>query len=282
MVKSHPILRVSALMLGLALPANAQEANIGTVVATVGAQDITVGHVLDVKRLLPQQYQTIPEDVLFQGIVDQLVRQSLLSQSLDAQPSWIETSLENERRNLRSQIVMGQLESDAAGEDAVRALYEERYASAEPEQEFSAAHILVETQEKAAELVTALNAGADFGETAKEHSTGPSGPGGGELGWFGMGQMVPPFEQAVLEMEVGSISEPVETQFGWHVIKLNEIRDLAAPAFEEVQGELAAELGTTAIETRLKELESQIEVKRAEADSIPPSVLSTLSLTGDQ
>jgi len=182
MVFSHPILRTCAVAIALATPAFSQDATVNTVVATVGGDDITVGHVLDIKRLLPQQYQTIPDEVLFQGIVDQLVRQTLLSQSYEEQPAWIEMSIANERRNLRSQIVIDRLEKEAASEEAVRALYDERYVNAPAEQEYSAAHILVETEAKANELVVLLNGGADFEETAKAHSTGPSGPRGGDLG----------------------------------------------------------------------------------------------------
>ncbi len=282
MVFSHPILRASAMAIALATPSFAQEATVNSVVATVGGEDITVGHVLDIKRLLPQQYQTIPDDVLFQGIVDQLVRQTLLSQSFEEQPAWIEMSIANERRNLRSQIVIDRLEAEAGTEDAVRALYEERYVNAPAEQEYSAAHILVDTEEKANELVVLLNDGADFGETAKAHSTGPSGPREGDLGWFGKGQMVAPFEQAVMALEPGTISAPVETQFGWHIIRLNEIRDTAAPAFEEVQGELAAELGNKAIEEHLAQLTENANVTRVEDGSVPASVLSTLELTSAQ
>ncbi len=278
MVFSHPILRASIVAFALVSPVAAQETSLSSVVATVGNDQITVAHVLDVKRLLPQQYQTIPDNVLFPGIVDQLVRQALLAQSLDEEPAWINVSLENEKRNLRSDLVMREIQSSAATKEALKELYDERYAGP-AEQEYSAAHILVETEEKAAELVQLLRDGADFGETAKEHSTGPSGPRGGDLGWFGKGQMVPPFEQAVMSMEPEAISDPVQTQFGWHVIRLNEIRDVQPPAFEEVEAELANELGNRAIEKRLAELESTTSVQRVPEDEISPEVLSTLKLS---
>ena len=75
--------------------------------------------------------------------------------------------------------------------------------------------------DEAKAIVEELKGGADFAATAREKSTGPSGPGGGSLGWFGAGAMVPEFETAVAAMEAGDISDPVQTQFGWHVIKLN-------------------------------------------------------------
>jgi len=90
--------------------------------------------------------------------------------------------------------------------------------------------------------------------------------------------MVAPFEQAVMAMEAGGVSAPVETQFGWHIIRLNEIRDTAAPGFEEVQGELAAELGNKAIEEHLAKLEAASTVTRVEDGTVPVTVLSSIDL----
>ena len=279
MVFSHASVRAAALVAVLAMPAFAQDPTIESVVATVGPQEITIGHVLDIKRQLPEQYQTIADDVLFKGIIDQLVRQTLLSQSLESDPSWIETSLENERRNLKAEVVMNTIQSDGVTEASIQALYDERFASQAAEQEYNASHILVETEEAANTLVAALNGGADFAETAKEHSTGPSGPNGGSLGWFGKGQMVKPFEDAVLAMAPDEVSNPVQTQFGWHIIKLIEIRNIEPPTLDSVRGEIENELVNRAIEARLVELETKTTITRNDAD-FEPSILSTLSLSG--
>lgn len=277
MEKTHSLLRGVALALILGTPSFAQEADLSTVVATVGGTDITVAHVLDVKRQLPQQYQTLAEDVLFNGIVDQLVQQEMLSKTISDTPAWIATSLENEQRNLLSSVVVDQIQAAAVTEDILQAAYAARHANAPAEVEFRAAHILVETAEKAEELIALLADGGDFSALAAEHSTGPSGPRGGDLGWFGKGQMVPEFENAVVNMEAGSVAGPVETQFGFHVIKLNEVRDIAPPAFEEIRGELELELQNAAVQAKLAELMAATVVVRPETP-IDPSVLSTLDL----
>ena len=85
-----------------------------------------------------------------------------------------------------------------------------------------ASHILVKTEEEANDLLAKLNEGADFGELAEEHSLCPSKRDGGDLGYFGKGMMVKPFEDAAFSMEAGEVSQPVETQFGWHLIKLTD------------------------------------------------------------
>ena len=174
---------------------------------------------------------------------------------------------------------MDDVAAKAITDEAVNALYTERYASEAPAMEYSAAHILVETQEAAQALTDQARGGADFGELAREHSTCPSGPRGGDLGWFGLGQMVPPFENAVVSMNAGEVSDPVETQFGWHVIKLNEAREIAPPPLEEVRGEIETELSNAAIQEFVEGLESGADGTRV--DGIPSDVLTTLSLTGE-
>lgn len=124
-------------------------------------------------------------------------------------------------------------------EEDIRARFDKEIAAVEPEQEIRARHILVKTAEEANAIIAELDGGADFVELAKTKSTGPSGPQGGDLGFFGKGQMVPPFEAAAFELEAGAYTKtPVQTQFGFHVIKLEEKRDRPLPKFEEVQDQM--------------------------------------------
>lgn len=124
-------------------------------------------------------------------------------------------------------------------EDDIRARFDKEIAAVEPEQEIRARHILVKTAEEANAIIAELDGGADFVELAKTKSTGPSGPQGGDLGFFGKGQMVPPFEAAAFALEAGAYTKaPVQTQFGFHVIKLEEKRDRPLPKFEEVQDQM--------------------------------------------
>ncbi len=271
------ILATCAVCISLSLPAAAQDAEPGTIVATVNGTDITIGHLLAVKDQLPQQYQTLPDDVLFDGILDQLIQQTLLEQTLDQAPSWLDTSLENERRNILSSVVVDALRDGAVTDEALQAAYAASYQNVPVEREYNASHILVETEEKAKQLVAELDGGADFAELAAEHSTGPSGPNGGQLGWFGTGRMVPEFELAVLGLEVGAVSAPVQTQFGWHVIRLNDARDVPPPSLDDVREELTVALQDAAVEAKIAELMAAGTIER-NASGVEPSVLSTVTL----
>ena len=105
-----------------------------------------------------------------------------------------------------------------------------------PTEQFKARHILVETQGAANDLIEQLNEGADFASLAEEHSTGPSGPGGGDLGWFSPEQMVKPFADAVAGLEDGSYTPtPVQTEFGWHVILREDSRENEPPTLDSVR-----------------------------------------------
>ena len=127
------------------------------------------------------------------------------------------------------------LDKNGATDAEIEAAYKEQIAAAPP-LEFKARHILVETQSEANSLVAELDGGADFAELAKTKSTGPSGPNGGDLGWFGPNHMVAPFSQAVAALEDGAYSEaPVQTQFGWHVILREESREATPPTLESVR-----------------------------------------------
>ena len=249
-----------------------------TVVATVNGTDITLGHMIVLKQRLPAQYQQLSPDVLFEGILDQLVQQTLLGQQVEALSQGSQLVLENETRSLRAAEEIQRISDGALSDEALQRAYEEAFAGLEPETEYNASHILVATEEEAQALVEQLEGGADFATLARENSTGPSGPNGGELGWFGKGAMVEPFETAVIALEPEAISAPVQTQFGWHVIRLNETRLTEAPALEEVRGELADVLRREAIENRITELTAGAEIERTAAGEIDPAVLNDISI----
>jgi peptidyl-prolyl cis-trans isomerase C len=125
--------------------------------------------------------------------------------------------------------------NNQATDEEMQALYDEQIQSA-PGQEFKARHILLETQGEAIDVIAQLEGGADFAELAKEKSTGPSGPSGGDLGWFPPDRMVAEFSQAVQELKDGEFSKvPVQTQFGWHVILREESRESVPPPFDSVR-----------------------------------------------
>ena len=282
MSKRLTFLSAAALSLTLMLPAQAEDApSVDTVLATVDGVEITLGHVIQTRQTLPQQYQQLPADVLFPGILDQLIQQSVLSATVEGEPKSVALAMENQRRSLMANLAIDAILATAVTDEKLQAEYDAAYGNVEAGQEYNAAHILVETEEEAKELVAEARGGADFAELAKEHSTGPSGPNGGSLGWFGAGMMVPPFEAATFALEVGAISDPVQTQFGWHVIKLNETRAIEAPSLEEVRGELEATVQQKAVEAQVLTMTAAANVDRSGAEGIDPAVLDQLSLDAE-
>lgn len=281
MQKPLTFLAPLAFLAAFSLPAAAQDAtpaDPSTVVATVGDTEITVGHMIVAWASLPEQYQGLPDDVLFQGILDQLVQQTALQQQFSGDlPSRISLQLENEQRSLvAGEAINGIMESPLAEAD-VLAAYAEEYSNSEQSTEFNASHILVETEEEALAIVEELKEGADFATVAREKSTGPSGPNGGQLGWFGEGAMVPEFEAAVVAMEPGAVSAPVKTQFGWHVITLNETRVQEAPKLEDVRAELEMQIRQIRTQAKIEEVTAAAQVDRSGAEGIAPSVIKQVS-----
>lgn len=265
------------LAVTLAMPAQAQDAN--TVVVTVNGTEITVGHMILARATIPEQYQQLPDDVLFEGILKQLVEQTLLAGDFSGDlPKRIALSLENEERSLIAGERVEALLSEALTNEALQEAYTLRFADAVPAQEYNAAHILVETEEEALAIKADLEGGANFATTAKEKSTGPSGPNGGSLGWFGQGAMVPSFEEAVVGLDVGAVSAPVQTKFGWHLIILNETRNGSAPTLDKVRPELEEEIRQAAMAAVIDALTEKAEIDQTGAEGIDPSILSDLSI----
>ena len=248
------------------------------VVATVGDTEITVGHVLLAQAALPQQYRQMPIEMLFPGLVDQLIQQVVLSNELEEPSPRIEMALENQRRSLSASEVVARFLETPVADDEIQAAYDAQYGSAGEEKEFNASHILVETEEEANALVEELNEGVDFAELATERSTGPSGPNGGSLGWFGAGMMVPEFEAAVMELEDGEVSAPVQTQFGWHVVKLNESRIKEAPALEDVREELELSIQQEKVKGYIDGLVENANVDRSGVDQVDPATLGNVEM----
>lgn len=277
MSKQFKLATLAAAFTLCAGAAFAQDGDMGkdTIVATVNGTEITMGHMMAAREGLPDQYRQLPEDVLYQAILDQLVNQAVLADSFEGEiPVDLERRFENDRRSLVASVVIEQIAEDGITDEALKEAYDKEYAEAEPDREYNAAHILVETEEQAAGLVTELEGGADFAELAKEHSTGPSAPNGGDLGWFSKGMMVPEFENAVAEMEDGAVSEPVQTQFGWHVIKLNESRLADKPDFDSVKADLESALFNELVEEEIERLRKLGSVEIKPADEVDPALLS--------
>ncbi|MGY9049865.1 hypothetical protein P775_23635 [Puniceibacterium antarcticum] len=287
MSRSTMKLSVAALAITLALPVampvQAQDApTADTVVATVNGVDITLGHMLVTRAGLPEQYNQLPSTVLWDGVMDQLIQQTVLANSDGTTESQgIKLALENQRRAMLASEAITKIAEGAVDDAAIQAFYDANYANAEMGTEFDASHILVESEEEAKAIEEELKGGADFATLAKEKSTGPSGPNGGELGWFGAGMMVEPFQKAVEGMKAGEISQPVQTQFGWHVIKLNETRAQSAPALDDVRDEITEQLQKQVVEAAINGLVAKADITRTAPEDIDTSVLDNIDLVGN-
>ena len=280
MLKAAPYLTALAVVCLSVLPARAEEPpSADTVVATVNGTPITLGHMIVAFSTLPPQYQQLDPAILFPGILDQLIQQEALAQAFGDEPGKaVQLSLENERRSLTAAEEVERVMAGAVTEDQIAALYAERFADGTAGDEYNASHILVETEEEAQAIVDEIAAGADFAELAQAKSTDTSGPGGGELGWFGPGRMVPDFEAAVIALEVGQVSGPVQTQFGWHVVKLNDTRKVEAPSLDAVRDDLALELQREAVRAHVDALTEAAEVDKPDLGDLDPSVITAFDL----
>ena len=264
-----------------AAPDFAEDMTADTVMATVNGTDITLGHMIALRDSLPQQYLSLEDKVLFDGVLDQLVQQTILAQEREkALTKRDELMLDVDRRAYLSGAVLNQIAASAVTEDSVSTAYDAKYAGTEPSREYHAAHILVATEEEAKKIHEAIVGGADFGDQAKEHSMDGSKASGGDLGWFPLSAMVEPFGKAVGALKVGELSEPVETQYGWHIIKLFEDRLAEAPKIEDVREEIEGEVRAAAVEGHVSKLVAGAKIEK-KVDGIDPTILRSTEILKD-
>lgn len=271
----------AAVTLALALPAAAADVTAETVVATVNGKNITMGDLLVVKEGLPAQYQQLPDDVLMNGLIEQLVQQMVLADSVEGKlTKREEIGLGATERAFLAGTALERVAATAVTEDAVKAAYDEQYAKVEPGKEYHARHILVPTEDEAKAVEKAIADRGDFATVANEKTQDPSGKtNGGDLGWFGAGMMVPEFEEAVAGLQPGQVSQPIQTQFGWHVIKLEEVRDAAVPTLDEVRPQIETQLQQAAVQAELAKATESAKIERTEG--IDPSVLRNQTLLNE-
>ena len=195
-------------------------------------------------------------------IATELLRQEAVKQGIDKRAEIIEQIKRQE-----SNILINTLMSDKFGdlnftEEELKTEYN-RLIGLSDANEFKARHILLNTEEDANAVLDALKGGADFVELAKEKSQGPSAPNGGDLGWFKSETMVPPFAEAVSKMEKGTYStSAVKTRFGWHVILLEDKREVELPSFEDVKQDVQRNLTRQTIEAYVKDLQNSATIVR--------------------
>jgi len=278
MMKRSGFWSAFALAAVLSGPALAEGETADTVMATVNGTKITLGQMIALKESLPPEYQSLPDDVLFKGIYDQLIQQEVLAQSVKDLGPRATATLDNEKRGYISGLAIDGIVKEAVTDAALQKAYDDRFKDAKPQTEYNAAHILVATQEEADALKAELVGGADFAELAKTKSTDTgSGANGGDLGWFGLGMMVKPFEEAVVGAKVGEVTGPVQTDFGFHLILVKETRIAEKPTLDQLRDELASQVENAAITAKIAELTKDATVTR-QGEALDPTLLKNSAL----
>lgn len=276
-----PLLAATALTAAmLGAPAFAQDAD--TVVATVNGETITLGQLIAMRQGLdPQTTQGLPDTALWDLMLDQMVRQTAVAQQAQPLSKRDTAALEIEKRAYLAGSVLEKVAGSEPTEAELKAAYDQAFGTqTEPKVEYNAAHILVKTKEEAEAIETQLKDGGDFGAIAAEKSTDPTtGPNKGELGWFQPEQMVAPFAEAVKALKKDEISAPVETQFGWHVIKLIDQRDTQPPKFEEIKDQLAVQVRRDKVQAEIEKRVAEAKVEKTEG--LSPDLLGKTELLGE-
>jgi peptidyl-prolyl cis-trans isomerase C len=272
--------RVYAIVASLSLavfaapfhPAAAEEKASGTVVvAKVNGQAITEADMRFAENELGPELGNLPPEVKRRALAEYLIDNMLFAEAAEGANLAATPEFEEQMRYLRHRLLREQYFEKTlratVSEDEAKKIYDARVAELKPEDEVAARHILVDSEEKAKELRAKIVAGADFAQVAKENSTDAgSKDQGGLLGYFGKGQMVPEFEAAVFKMIEGQVSEPVKTNFGWHIIKLEDRRRKEPPTFDSVKDTIINSLVVKAAQEKAAALRNKASLEYVDAD----------------
>ncbi|MBK8456674.1 MAG: peptidylprolyl isomerase [Phyllobacteriaceae bacterium] len=236
----HRLFRLLPFAVALVFAAPAARAADDTVVATVNGQPVTEGELTAIQTELESAFDKIPEDKKMAAALSALIEIRLMvedatKQGIDKKPALARKIALLRERALHAAYIEDQVAGKVT-EEEIRARYDKEIAAAPPVNEVRASHILVDEKAKADEIIKKLNEGADFAALAKENSKDGSAAEGGDLGFFGPGRMVPEFEKAAFALEVGAYTkEAVQSQFGWHVIKVTDKRQQVPPPYDQVK-----------------------------------------------
>ena len=259
-----------AFLTGPIATVSAEEKAGDAIVAKVNGKPITEAFMKLAEDELGRDLGDLPPEVKRRALAEYLIDNTLFAEAAEAQKLGETPAFQNQlnylkERLLRQEYFEKTLKS-AVSENEAKEIYKERIGSLKPEEEVSARHILVDSEEKAKELRAKIVAGADFAEVAKESSSDRGTKDqGGSLRYFGQGQMVPEFDTAVFKMKKGEISEPVKTNFGWHIIKLDDRRRKEPPSFEAVKDTIMNSLAMRKVQEKAAELRQKATLDYVDA-----------------
>lgn len=273
----------AALAFGLVLPAAAQtgaetgsgqdDATTPMVIATINGSPVTINLLASLINQLPENLRSQPIASYYDNLVDDIIDTRLAADQAIASgivdDPLLKELADRAMHRVLAEAWINQQIGEQLSEDAIADAYDKLVQDTESRTEIQARHILVATEEEAIAVIRRLDEGEDFITLAKELSTGPSGPNGGNLGYFGRGAMVPAFEQASFALEPGQhSSEAVQTQFGWHIIKMEDRRIAEAPSLEEARPELVNTLSASLAGEIIRTLRQSAEISRMSFEDV--------------
>lgn len=257
----------------LAQPAPAPAAD--PVVARVDGAEIRLSDVQEAMVALPAQYRNAPPQVLFPLLVDQLTAQQAIlaaakASDIAADPDVARRIRHAQEQELQQAYITREI-APAVTDEALRARFDAQTAGRPAEEEVHARHILVPTEAEARSILEEVSRpGVDFAEVARRRGSGPGTAEGGDLGFFKRGDMVAEFATAAFALQPGQIApEPVRSQFGWHVIKVEERRPAPAPSFDESKEALRQQAFEEAVGAVIERVRSAAKIERFNMDGTP-------------
>ena len=245
------------------------------IVANVNNEDISLETMIHAMNELPPEIQSQPFMSYYEDLLERVIDIKLFAQEgkkikLDEEPS-VKAAINFVIEKVLMQAFLSKYVQENIKEENIKASYNNFIADETSREEIKASHILMDTESEAIDVINMLNDGDDFAELAKNKSTGPSGPSGGDLGWFKRGQMVPPFEKAAFSLNKNEISQrPVQTQFGWHVIKIFDKRIPEAPSYESMKSKLIQDLERKIVSKKIQDLRNDALIEKLSSSELEP------------
>ena len=268
---------VAKIILVLSIKSVSAKEPSSIVAAKINNHVISAQDVLNAINTLPQNVKKRPLPEIYPRIVNELINQYLITKRAYEEKIDLDTNVVNLIQKSKDQILakywLNNFVRNETREEKINQSYENYLKSFSGFKEANASHILVKTREEAISIIEKLNKQSNFSELARIHSTGPSGKNGGELGWFAPGQMVKGFENATFALKKGETTqEPVETKFGFHIIKLNDIRDAKPKKLDEIRENIIDQITKNSLANLEKKIRKNHEITIVDFDDIVKEV----------
>lgn len=244
------------------------------VIAKVDGHELHLSDVQELAQSLPEGLRSMPANMLYPLLVDQLVDREAMAivarkQGLDKDPAVQRQMRLAEEGALQNALIQREV-GPSVNEEAIAARYKQEIAGKAGQEQVHARHILVTSEDQAKKVIAELKAGADFAALAKKYSTDPGAQNGGELGWFKKGEMVPEFAEAALSLKPGQFTDtPIHTRFGWHVIQVLEVKREPPPTFEQARTQLRQQIVQEGVQKAIDKARADVKIERFNPDGTP-------------